>query len=85
MPKTTFQVEIDIREITFAPHDHSIHFIYCNKPKILWEVFAQRCGWKRSWKNLGQCGICLFGDEWKDVIKFFPFLTTFKQTPDKYI
>lgn len=41
MPKIIFQVEIDIREITFAPHDHSIHFIYCNKPKILWEVFAQ--------------------------------------------
>jgi hypothetical protein len=82
MPKISFQVEVNIKEITYAPHDSTIHFIYCDKPKLLWEALAQRCGWKRTFKNLGQCGITLYDDQWKEVIKFFPVLTTFKQRPD---
>ena len=82
MSKITFQVEVDIKEITYEPNDPTTHYIYCDKPKLLWEALAQRCGWKRGFKNLGQCGICLLEDQWKEVIKVFPVLISFKQRPD---
>lgn len=82
MTKITFQVEIEIKEITYDPSDPNTHYIYCNKPKLLWEALAQRLGWKRRFKNLGQCGITLIGNDWNQTISAFPILKSFPQKPD---
>ena len=72
MTKITFQVDIEIREITYDPQDPDVHYVYCNKPKLLWEAISQRLGWKRyGFKNLGQCGITLDKDDWNQAVMAF--------------